>query len=486
MADIRIKDLTTEAPTSLTGDFLPIDGGTGTRKLSAYSPTFGGNATVGGTLTVSGSGTTAIGGMVKGAAATYSSNPPTGVTSGFQVDVENATTRDVISFGDTSRAGLLRGYHDGSGGINWRFGRYSAGAYDEFARLAGSTAASAILTIYGTTASTSTSSGALVVGNGTSGGLGVGGAINAGGIIGTTDVAQRITNTSGAFQIYKDGTPSKAARFSFNTAATDTVSLGVYNGSSWTDTLRVTDSAVTSMGDLRVTENGKGVYSQGYVTVKGLQANYFARGTNGGWTAGLHFYSSNTDVSASIFHNPATGDLQFYTTASASDYNLTTDRALVINTSKQVQVLASTASTNTSSGALVVSGGVGVAKEVYVGTTLKLANTSRSVAAWGDIGAQLSVAGAVITDTSSSGTVSRAVVNSIAASALAASSTTTYTQAASLFVAGAPTANTNVTITNAYAIYTAGGRINFQGLPTSSAGLQAGTLWNDGGTLKVA
>jgi hypothetical protein len=37
-----------------------------------------------------------------------------------------------------------------------------------------------------------------------------------------------------------------------------------------------------------------------------------------------------------------------------------------------------------------------------------------------------------------------------------------------------------------YAIYTAGGRINFQGLPTSSAGLPAGTLWNDAGTLKVA
>lgn len=37
-----------------------------------------------------------------------------------------------------------------------------------------------------------------------------------------------------------------------------------------------------------------------------------------------------------------------------------------------------------------------------------------------------------------------------------------------------------------YAIYSAGGRINFQGLPTSSAGLAAGTLWNDGGTVKIA
>jgi hypothetical protein len=294
----------------------------------------------------------------------------------------------------------------------------------------GISATSGVVSLSGNTASTSTSTGALVV----SGGLGVGGAIfaggniqcnavfaansttlllrpngasvssgqlsvdtsgnvNAEGIIGTSAAVMRVTNTSGAFQIYKDGTPSKAARFSFNTAATDTVSLGVYDGSSWTDTFRV-------------------------------------------------------------------------------------------NTT-QALVTTSTASTSTSSGALVVSGGVGVAKEVYVGTTLKLANTSQSVTAWGDIGAQLSVAGAVITDTSSSGTVSRAVVNSIAASALAASSTTTYTQAASLFVAGAPTANTNVTITNAYAIYTAGGRINFQGLPTSSAGLQAGTLWNDGGTLKI-
>jgi hypothetical protein len=296
MADIRIKDLTTTASTTAADDFFAADGATnGTRKLSAYSPSFGGNATVGGTLTVSGSGTTAIGGMIKGAAATYSGFPPAGVTSAFQVDVENATTRDVLSFGDSSRAGLLRGAHDGSGRVTWSFGRYAAGAFAEYARLEGVASADAKLTINGTTASTSTSSGVLVV-----------------------------------------------------------------------------------------------------------------------------------------------------------------------------------------------SGGVGVAKEVYVGTTLKLANTSQSVTAWGDIGAQFSVAGAVITDTSSSGTVSRAVVNSIAASALAASSTTTYTQAASLFVAGAPTANTNVTITNAYAIYTAGGRINFQGLPTSSAGLQAGTLWNDGGTLKIA
>ena len=130
MADIRIKDLTTTASTTAADDFFAADGATnGTRKLSAFSPTFGGNATVSGTLTV------------------------TGV-----VTASNA--------------------------------------------------------------------------------------VNASGIIGTTAVSQRITNTSGAFQIYKDATPSLAARFSLNTAASDIAAIGVYNGSSWTDPLQINTTQV--------------------------------------------------------------------------------------------------------------------------------------------------------------------------------------------------------------------------------------------------
>jgi hypothetical protein len=55
MADIRINSLSTTASSTASDDFLAVDGTTnGTRKLNAYSPSFGGNATVGGTLTVSG------------------------------------------------------------------------------------------------------------------------------------------------------------------------------------------------------------------------------------------------------------------------------------------------------------------------------------------------------------------------------------------------------------------------------------------------
>ena len=50
MADIRINSLPTTASASSSDDFLALDGATnGTRKLNAFSPTFGGNLTVSGT-----------------------------------------------------------------------------------------------------------------------------------------------------------------------------------------------------------------------------------------------------------------------------------------------------------------------------------------------------------------------------------------------------------------------------------------------------
>lgn len=50
MADIRINALVNTASSTVADDYLAVDGSaSGTRKLSAYSPTFGGNLTVNGT-----------------------------------------------------------------------------------------------------------------------------------------------------------------------------------------------------------------------------------------------------------------------------------------------------------------------------------------------------------------------------------------------------------------------------------------------------
>jgi len=66
MADTRINALTTST-VSVTDDFLPIDGTTaGTKKLSAYSPSFGGAVTVGQTLTVNGGTSTFAGNVLIG------------------------------------------------------------------------------------------------------------------------------------------------------------------------------------------------------------------------------------------------------------------------------------------------------------------------------------------------------------------------------------------------------------------------------------
>ena len=59
MPNIRIKDIPSTASATSSTDFIGIDGSAnGTRKLNAYSPTFGGN------LTVSGTGTSSFAGPV--------------------------------------------------------------------------------------------------------------------------------------------------------------------------------------------------------------------------------------------------------------------------------------------------------------------------------------------------------------------------------------------------------------------------------------
>jgi hypothetical protein len=62
MADIRINALATTAASTASDDFIAVDGSAnGTRKLNAYSPTFGGNLTVSGTGNSSVAGNLGIG-----------------------------------------------------------------------------------------------------------------------------------------------------------------------------------------------------------------------------------------------------------------------------------------------------------------------------------------------------------------------------------------------------------------------------------------
>ena len=262
MPDTRINALTTSS-VSVTDDFLPIDGATaGTKKLSAFSPSFGGAVTVGQTLTVNSNSTSIIAGTL---------------------DIGSAVV-DADRFINVIGAGSNRTFGLQLTGLN-------------------------VLTRNTSTSVTTLTS------------------------VGGLTLSSSATTVTGTLTVSGTGTSTIA-------------------------------------GDLVVPGQGKAINAQGYFLFKGAYCNIFSRGTSGGWGTGIVFHSSNTDPSVSIVHDPTNGDLILYTNATASNY-ATTDRALLINTSKQVQVLSSTNSTGISSGALLVSGGVGVAGAIYAGGNIE-------------------------------------------------------------------------------------------------------------------
>jgi len=162
MPDIRIKDLTTTASSTASDDFFAADGTTnGTRKLSAYSPSFGGNATVGGTLTVSGA-----------TINTSGTNAAVKSTDGAVITKVQSVVSTPIGIVGTESNHDLGVYTNNTNRLN--------------------ISAAGVVAISGTTASTSSSSGALVV----SGGVGVAGAGYFGGLL-------NISSTAGLYAQWK-------------------------------------------------------------------------------------------------------------------------------------------------------------------------------------------------------------------------------------------------------------------------------------------
>ena len=109
----------------------------------------------------------------------------------------------------------------------------------------------------------------------------------------------------------------------------------------------------------------------------------------------------------------------------------------------------------------------------------------QTATAWNTSGIGFQFQATTFTDSSSSGTVARAVAYSWAVPTFAASSSTTYTVASSLYIAGAPTNGTNVTITTGYALEIAAGGASITGSTSISSTTNAAatiTINANGGT----
>jgi hypothetical protein len=118
---------------------------------------------------------------------------------------------------------------------------------------------------------------------------------------------------------------------------------------------------------------------------------------------------------------------------------------------------AVTATTVAIGGATIGSNALAVTGTSAFGGNVTLTSASLSTSgnisstAWTTSGAKLKIGSVTLTDTSSSGTVAAAYTNLIAGDTLVASNPTTYTNYYSTFI-GQPTASTNVTLTNRWAI----------------------------------
>jgi hypothetical protein len=359
MADIRIKDLTTTASSTASDDFFAADGTTnGTRKLSAYSPSFGGNATVGGTLTVNSTAT-----------STIKSNLEVG-------DSLTDATRfiNIIGAGSAKTFGLQ---FTGNNVLT----RNTSNAVTTLTSVGQITlASSGSVNVTDTTASTTTSSGALVVGNGTSGGLGVGGNITLGGGVNIAGSASDPlpAGTSGVWTASGSGLRINSAGYTFASLTGTSVS-----DAKWTLNA-TTASSSTSTGALVVgngTSGGLGVGGSvnvgGTLTVSGSGDSTLTGPLSWGTTvpvnALLLYKTGNTKygngLTSGSWNNfvPAGSNKHSWGYMSTSDGTTYTELATLTANTGVMAVLGTTASTSTSSGALVVSGGVGVAGSIYAG-----------------------------------------------------------------------------------------------------------------------
>jgi hypothetical protein len=249
--------------TSNSGRLLTTNGSTAS--WSNAVTVSGSNATVGGTLTVSGA------------------------------SVNSSGTNSVVKSTDGAVVTKVQSVLGSTLGIVGTESNHDLGVYTNNTNRLNISAAG-VVSISGTTASTTTSSGALVVGNGTDGGLGVGGTINAGQAISTTQFGYtgQLTSNALAFTrnsfnyVYLSGGSSASLNFQATTTTANDTSVFSYNNTR-VSILPTTASTGTTTGAL-VVSGGVGV-----------AGDVYAGGTTGfklGSSSGAYRFSAGAFIDA--------------------------------------------------------------------------------------------------------------------------------------------------------------------------------------------
>ena len=399
MANIRIKDLANTASSTASDDFIAVDGTTnGTRKLNAFSPTFGGNATVTGTLTVNGAATFNATAIISSA----------GIADAY-LKINNTFGKEVRLY-----SGIVGTNNNG-------FSVRNETNTTDWLTIDGSGNAK----IPATTASTTTSTGALVV----SGGVGVGGAITAGGTLRVVGSSQIVRVRHDAAIIDFNNTAENA--YVAATVTANTLQLsgnngnGILIGATGIATVQATTASTSTSSGALVVGNGTsgglgvgGAASIGGPILVGTSSDVYLSRTGAGV---LDLRSASTPgtvgrldingTTSAVVGFRQTGSRDWFITAESFELRvscLTAASIFAFNSGTPVRMRDTTASTSTSSGALVVSGGVGVAGAIYLGVKLNISTHDSSTGGIGfgtDISLYRSAANTLAFDTTGNAAV---------------------------------------------------------------------------------
>lgn len=303
-----------------------------------------------------------------------------------------------------------------------------------------------VMTFSGTTDASTSTNGTIVV----SGGVGVaktlivGGALTNYGIHSVLNNTQATNTASGALQIVGGvgvGADLYASRLFDNSNRVVTqvnpvagTAIGIRN---ITNVGTATSFTVDNFGVTALTAGS--IYigvsaSTGSVTIDNLGVRTLTAGTD-------TVVSSNT------------GTVTVWTTATLLSI---TNRGST--TQVGISITSNTNATSTGSGALQVSGGVGVGRDLWIGGTINRAGPV-SAPGWSTTGVGISVPAATYTDTSLTGAQSTSTINSFGIPTIAATGgTPTFADAANIYIAGAPVAGSGAVITNPWALYVNSGK----------------------------
>lgn len=198
------------------------------------------------------------------------------------------------------------------------------------------------LSVQSTTDATSTGSGAALV----AGGIGVGGSAYVGNALNVAGSSTLATVSAGAIA---------ASR------ATTTGNIGINTGlSSWNSTAaRALELQLggTTTGSLHVVNGSVGISQNSYYNASG-------------------FWAYNTTDASSIYWQQGGAHHWGIAASGSAGSTIAYTDALVLSTTGQLAVNTSTDATTIATGAMTIAGGLGVAKSLYVGSTLDVAYAS--------------------------------------------------------------------------------------------------------------